>query len=153
MRAARVLRSIHNLGVPVLLSRSSHPYRRVAVLADDSESARAAGRAAIDLAAFGGVPLMGPAVVLPTFMAGAEERERVVRAAERLREESAVQGVVMDRQVEEGNPVRVMTDLTGSDGLLVAPNPERAPNLVALSDVGHMIQRGRSSVMIVPAIG
>lgn len=153
MRTARVLRSIHDLGVPVLLSRSSHPYRRVAVLAGDSESARAAGRAAIDLAAFGGVPLIGPAVVLPSFMVGAEERERVVRAAERLREESAVQGVVMDRQVEEGNPVRVMTDLTGSDGLLVTPNPERASIPVAFSDVGHMIQRGRSSVMIVPAIG
>jgi hypothetical protein len=46
-----------------------------------------------------------------------------------------------------------MADLTGSDGLLVAPNPERVPNLVALSDVGHMVQRARSSVMIVPAIG
>jgi len=153
MGSARVLRSIHNVGVPVLLSRSSHPYRRVAVLAEETESARAAGRAAIDLAAFGGVPLIGAAVFLPSFMAGPEERERVVRAAERLREESAVQGVVVNRQVEEGNPVRVMADLTGSDGLLVAPSPERVPNLVALSDVGHMVQRARSSVMIVPAIG
>ncbi len=146
----RILGLAAATGRPVLVSRASHPYRRVVVSVADFAPERAAGAAAVDLVVLAKSSLVAVGVVPPAFMAGPEARDNVLRAVAKLREEAAAQGLGMERVVEQGNPVRVLMAAAGESSLLVLGAPLRRPLTLFPGTAGHLVARARSSVLLVP---
>ena len=93
-----MLRRAARLDLPVLFSRSSHPYQEIVTPGRETPAGVAAARAAIDLAAYGKGHVSGVSVVTPSFLTGLDGRESALRALTRLREEAAVQGVEVRRR-------------------------------------------------------
>jgi len=150
VRAARSLRRSQAWQRPVMFARGTHPYREVIAPARDTPSGLAAARAAIDLAADGRASLTGVAVVPPAFVVGSDEREHAMRALGRMREEAAVLDVTVRREVQRGNPVRLITAAANAGHLLVVGMPHRRPTLLTLGIVPHLLARVEVSVLVVP---
>jgi Trk K+ transport system NAD-binding subunit len=148
--AVRSLRSTAPLGLPILFSRGSHPYRSLVTPARDTPSGAAAARAAIDVAAYGKGEVTGVAVVSPTFLTGSDGREAALRSLTRLREEAAVQSVPVHRKLRQGNPVRVLLDEAAGAGLVVLAGSDHSPTLLRPGIVGHVLARSPVSVLVVP---
>jgi trk system potassium uptake protein TrkA len=152
-RVGSVCRAIGRRGRPVLFSRGAARYRRIVVPARDTRAGWAAARAAIDLGAHTGLSLTAVAVVPPLFIAGDEAREDAARAAARLQDEAAVQGVSVRRVIEQGNPVRIIERYVDRSSLLVlglAPRPLRT---LVPGIAGHLTRRVPGSVLVVPVTG
>lgn len=135
---------------PVLFSRGATRYRRIVVPARDSAAGWAAARAAIDLGAHTGLPLTAVAVVPPLFLAGDEAREEAARAAARLQDEAAVQGVSVRPIMEQGNPVRVIESHVDRTSLLVLGLTARRLRTLVPGITGHLARRATGSVLVVP---
>ena len=135
---------------PVLFSRGATRYRRIVVPARDTPAGWAAARAAIDLGAHTGLPLTAVAVVPPLFIAGDEAREEAARAAVRLQDEAAVQGVSVRRVIEQGNPVRVIESHVERTSLLVLGLAPRRLRSIVPGITGHLARRVEGSVLVVP---
>ncbi len=153
VRAARSLRRAARLEVPVLFSRSSHPYQEVVAPGRDTPAGVAAARAAIDLAAYGKGQVSGVAVMTPSFLTGLDGREAALRALTRLREEAAVQGVAVRRRLRQGNPVRVLSEAAESAALMVLGMPDRTPSWLRPTIAGHLLARIDTSLLVVPVRG
>jgi Trk K+ transport system NAD-binding subunit len=150
-RISKLLRVASRANVPILLASSQYPYQRIVTPARDTPAGRAAGRAAIDLAVYANLPVIGVAVVPPAFIAGEDVKSEAVRAIARLREEAAVQGVTVKRRIRQGNPVRGLQEMVGSGGLLVLGYPRRIPTTFAPGIVGHLVERSTSSTLLIPS--
>ncbi len=150
-RLNKLLKSVSRLNVPVLVASGQHPYERIVTPARETPAGRAAGRAAVDLAVYANLPVVGVAVVPPAFIAGEDVKDEAMGAIARLREEAAVQGVTVKRRIRQGNPVRALKDMVGSGGLLVLGFPNRNPTMFVPGIVGHLIERSESSVLLVPS--
>jgi nucleotide-binding universal stress UspA family protein len=151
MRVVRALRAAARLGLPVLFSRGTHPYHRLVSPARETASGLAAARAAIDVAADGKGDITGAAIVTPLFLTGTDGRHNALQALTRLREEAAVQGVTVHRELRQGNPIRVLTEMAGESDLLVLAVPGRRPTLLRPGIAGHVLSRTSVSVLTVPA--
>ncbi len=149
-RAARLVRKAQGWKRPVMFARGTHPYREIVAPARDTPSGLAAARAAIDLAADGRATLTGVAVVPPAFVVGGDEREHAMRALGRMAEEAAVLDASVRREVQRGNPVRLITAVANTGHLLVVGMPHRSPNLLARGIVPHLLARVEVSVLVVP---
>jgi len=145
----RLVRTVTHLRLPVLVSRGSPPYRRVLAPVRDTPAARAAGEAAIDIAAHSGSPLVGLAVIPPAFIADDDARDRAIRAAGRLQIEAAAHGVEVRREIEQGNEVRLFAGLCDERTLLVLGARWR-PRIFGPGIAAHLVRRLPSSVLIVP---
>ena len=150
-RLSKLLHAVSELDLPLLLASGQHPYQRIVTSARETAAGRAAGRAAIDLAVYTNLPVIGVAVVPPAFIAGEDVKDEAVRAVARLREEAAVQGVTVKRRIRQGNPVRVLQEMVGFGGLLVLGYPHRNPTTFVPGIVGHVVERSTSSVLLVPS--
>lgn len=150
-RLSKLVRAAARLHLPILLASGQHPYQRIVAPARDTPAGRAAGRAAIDLAVYANLPVIGVAVVPPAFIAGEDVKDDAVRAIARLREEAAVQGVTVKRRIRQGNPVRALQEMVGSGGLLVLGYPRRNPTPFIPGVVGHLVERSTSSILLVPS--
>ncbi len=151
LRTIKVLNRLGPLGKPVLLSRATHPYASIVVPARRTPAGEAAGRAGIDLARSFGAALVGVAVVAPTFV-GEEDLDDARKAAAWLREEAAVQGVQVRRRVRRGNPVRVLEEAANEASLLVLAMPQVPLSPLRPGITGHLVQRVRVSVLLVPEL-
>ncbi|MFH2071828.1 MAG: TrkA family potassium uptake protein [Actinomycetota bacterium] len=151
MRVVRALRAAARLGLPVLFSRGTHPYHRLVSPARETASGLAAARAAIDVAADGKGDITGAAIVTPLFLTGTDGRHNALQALTRLREEAAVQGVTVHRELRQGNPIRLLTEMAGESDLLVLAVPGRRPTLLRPGIAGHVLSRTSVSVLTVPA--
>lgn len=149
-RCARTVNTYGAAGLPLLLSRGTHPYGSIVVPARRTPAGEAAGRAGIDLARSSGATLVGVAAVAPAFV-GEDDLDDARRAAAWLREEAAVQGVTVRRRIRRGNPVRIMEELAAEAGLLVLAMPDLPMNPFVPGVVGHLVQRVSCSVLLVPA--
>ncbi len=151
-RTAKLIRDYGQLGVPLLVSRGTHPYTSLLVPARRTASGEAAARAAIDIAYASGGTVHGAAVVPPAFVSGSQDVDDARRAVAWLREEAAVQGVSVRRALKRGNPVRVIEDLAASVSLLVIAMPDPDASLVVRPGIGgHLVRRAPCSVLLVPA--
>lgn len=135
--------------VPVLVSRRTFPYRRVLAPARDTPTARAAGEAAIEIAAHSGAVLVGLAVIPPAFIAADDALDRAIRAAGRLQIEAAAHGVDVQREIEQGNEVRLFGRLS-DEQTLVALGSRWRPRLFGPGIAAHLVRRLSSSVLVVP---
>jgi Trk K+ transport system NAD-binding subunit len=149
-RVGAVCRAAVRRRRPVLFSRGATRYRRIVVPARDTPAGWAAATAAIDLGAHTGLPLTAVAVVPPLFIAGDEAREEAARAAVRLQDEAAVQGVSVSRIIEQGNPVRVIESHLDRTSLLVLGLAPRRLRTVVPGITGHLARRAEGSVLVVP---
>ena len=86
----------------------------------------------------------------PAFVVGSDEREHAMRALGRMREEAAVLDVTVRREVQRGNPVRLITAAANAGHLLVVGMPHRRPTLLTLGIVPHLLARVEVSVLVVP---
>jgi len=151
-RVAKLINTYGAGGVPVLVSRGTHPYSRILVPARRTVVGEIAGRAAIDIAQAAGGEVNGVAVVAPAFAGGsAAAVEEARRAAAWLREEAAVQGVDVRRHLRRGNPIRVMDEMAASAGLLVIGMPKLPVTPWRLGVAAHLVRRAACSVLLVPA--
>jgi len=151
-RVAKLINTYGPAGIPVLVSRGSHPYRRIIVPARRTVVGETAGRAAIDLAQVAGGEVHGVAVVAPVFAGGSSAAlEDARRATAWLREEAAVQGVDVRRYLRRGNPIRVMEEMATGDGLLVIGMPDLPVSPWRLGVASHLVRRADCSVLLVPA--
>ena len=150
-KTVRALRNAVDLRLPVLFSRSTHPYQQLVAPARDTTLGSTASRAAIDVAAHGKGEVTGVAVTPPVFLAGADGREAALRALTRLREEAAVQGVTVHRTMRQGNPVKAILEVADGANLLVVGLAARSPSLLRPGFVGHLLLRASISVLAVPA--
>lgn len=150
---ARLIRKVVRAGTPVLLARRTHPYRRVVAPARATPAGIAAGRVAIDVAAFERCSMVGVAVVPPGFVAADDDRDRALAAAGKLQEDAAARGVDLTRVVRVGNAVRVLAGEAGVDSLLVL-GVGRRPRSVVTAGIGEFLaRRAACSVVIVPGDG
>ena len=132
----------------MLVARGTHPYREVLVPARSSPSAKAAARAAIDLARVGQAGLTGLGVVDANFIAGPGAADAVREAAGQLKQEAAVQGVSLKRRIRRGNPVRVFREFETDLLVVGADDPTRGAVGVRVLD--HLVRASQSSVLVVP---
>jgi len=147
---ARLARAVVRKGTPVLLSRGTFPYRSIVAPARLTRAGAAAGRVAIDIAAFEQCPVVGVAVVPPDYAADDEDREGALVAAARLQEDAAARGVDLVRAVRVGNAVRVMEDAGSRDTLVVLGTGPRRRTVLTPGIAGHVAHRASCSVVIVP---
>ncbi len=149
-RVGEVCRAAVSRGRPVLFSRGEAGYQRIVVPARDTPAGWAAARSAIDLGAHTGLPLTTLAVVPPLFIAGDEARDDGARAAARLQDEAAVQGVSVRSIIEQGNPVRVIESHLDTASLLVLGLSGRRLRTLVPGITGHLARRAAGSVLVVP---
>ena len=149
-RVSQLLRFVGYRGIPLLMSRSTHPYRKVVAPARESHSAEAAAEVAIDLAAYEQAPLTAIAVVPPVFIAGDEARDDAVRAVVRLEDDAAVHGVDVRPVVRQGNEVRLIESCADAYTLIVLGVRRRRLISVTPGIAGHLLRRSVSSVLVVP---
>jgi len=153
--AARLrVRSLVNgygaLGLPLLVSRLSHPYSSVLVPARRTPAGEAAGRAGIDIARTSGVPLIGLAVVPPSFVGDESDVDSAKRASAWLRQEASVQGVHPKRLIRQGNIVRVIEETASASSLIVLGMPDLPMSGIWPGVTGHTIRRVKASILLVP---
>ncbi len=149
-RGTRLMRRVTAWRRPVLLGRGSFPHARIVVPVRQSPGALAAGRAALDLAAYGKAALTGVAVISPAFVAGSDDRDEARRALARLREEGAMLDAPVKRVMRQGNPVRELEDIAADADLLVVGMPQRSPTVFTPGVVVHLLARTTCSMLVVP---
>lgn len=149
-RTAKLLNRYGPAGVPILVSRGSHPYASVLVPARRTAAGEAAGRAGIDIARTSGATLTGVAVIPPAFVGDESDVDQAKQAAAWLRQEAAVQGIQPKRRVRRGNPVRVIEDAASNVSLIVLGMPALPARSLGPGIAGHVVRRAESSVLLVP---
>jgi len=144
-----VLDSLSAAGVPVLFTRGDAAYTTIVAPARQTVSGDVAGRAAIDIAKRSGAKVLGVAVANPVFM-GTDDLMEKRGATAWLRREAAVQEVDVERHVVRGNPVKVLSDATARDTLLVVSMPRTPVRRISPGIGVWAAARGRGSVLFVP---
>ncbi|GMQ99117.1 MAG: hypothetical protein BMS9Abin17_1671 [Acidimicrobiia bacterium] len=144
-----ILDSLSAAGVPVLLTRGDAAYTKLIAPARRTVAGDAAGRAAIDIAKRAGAKVLGVAVASPVFM-GADDLMEKKDATAWLRREAAVQEVDVERHVVRGNPVKVLSEATAHDTLLVVSMPTSPVSRVSPGTAVWAAARGEGSVLFVP---
>lgn len=149
-RATRLMRRVKAWRRPVLLGRGTFPHAHIVVPARQSPGGLAAGRAGLDLAAYGKAALTGVAVISPAFVAGSDDREEARRALARLREEGAMLDAPVKRLMRQGNPVRELAAVAADADLLVVGMPQRSATVFTPGVVAHLLARTACSMLVVP---
>jgi len=135
-----------------MLSRGSHPYRRILVPARHTPSGRAAVRAAIDLARFSKGQLHCSAILDPVFISGPHPPTDARDAMAWVEEEAAVHGVDVEGTICRGNPVRKLLELARSSDLVVLGVDVTHGWMAPRMGIGRLVaQRAPRSVLLVPA--
>lgn len=142
---ARVLRSLHGVGRPVLFAAGLPTYGRIVVHASIAPSSRIVTRAATDLAAYSKTPVVGLGVIPTKLISGDDDQRSVVRALRRLREEAAALGVEVQRRLRRGSLQRALEE-AAPESLVVLPWPARGQHAA----VSHLIRAGTGSVLLIP---
>jgi Trk K+ transport system NAD-binding subunit len=150
LRAQKLVLFSRRSGVPVLIARGSFPYKNILVPARQTLSARAAERAAIDLARYTHADLTGMAIIDPTFIAGDGESEEARKAIGWLEQEAAMQQVSVDGKVQRGNPVRSFLEAEASADCLVLGAGKGAGRPFEYAITTHIAYGSQKSLLLVP---
>jgi len=150
--ALRAVSLARRVGRPVLLSRSTQPYRRILIPARRTPAGRAAIRAGIDLAKLSGGSLLGAIVSDPVFISGPGDPVADRGVLSWIEEEAAVHGVGIESVVRRGNPVRLLVELGANTDLVVLGIATGARRLSQRERIAELVARRTDrSVLILPA--
>lgn len=136
---------------PVLVSRGSHPYKRILVAISPSAGSQRAAELAVDIARKFEAELTAVAVQPPDFVVGAEYKEKLRAALDAVKAKAQLYSRQLKTQLVEGNPVTQVVDLSRDFDLLVIAHRKGRRFSLTRTDVSrHQIMRAACSVMILP---
>lgn len=150
--ATRATNLVRKTSRPVLISRDSHPYGKILVLAQLTPHGLAAIRAATDLARFCKAELHALSVGDPTFISGPAAPLEAARAISYVEEEAAMQGIDVHGVVERGNPVRKLLEHGEKADLIVLGVRAKGRRSFIRFGLGwYVARRAPKSILLVPA--
>lgn len=153
LRANKLVQLSKQLCVPVLISRGSHPYKKILVPARNTLSARAAEHAAIDLARYTHADLTGIAIVDPIFIAGEDESQEARNAIGWLTQEAAMQQISVNGEIKRGNPVRSFLEAGASSDFMVLGAGTGIGRPFEYAITTHIAYWSPKSLLLVPISG
>lgn len=150
LRAQKLVLLARRACVPVLVSRGSYPYKNILVPARQTLSAKAAERAAIDLARYMHADLTGMAIVDPTFVAGEDASQEAHRAIGWLKQEAAMQQVAVRGKIRRGNPVRSFLEAGAAADFMVLGAGRGVARPFEYAITTHIVYWSQKSLLLVP---
>lgn len=142
---------VEHTSEPVLISRGSHPYKRILVAVSPSPGSLRASELAVDVARKLAAELTAVSVEPPDFVVGAEYKDLLVRALESVKSTAHLYGRRVDTRLVAGNPVRQVLKMAEEfDLLVVAHRRERRFSLTRPDVSRHLIVGAPCSVMVLP---
>ena len=153
IRAQRIVKLSRQIGIPVLVARGTNPYKNILVPARQTRSAKAAERAAIDLARYTHADLTGIAIVDPTFIAGDGVSDEARKAIGWLKQEASMQHVPVEGKIDRGNPVRSFLEAGVAADLLVLGSGKKSGRRFGVDITTHIMCHSQKSVLLVPVSG
>ncbi len=153
LRAQRLVQLSRQSCIPVLIARGSYPYKNILVPARQSLSAKAAERAAIDLARYTAAELTGLAIVDPIFIAGEDASREAHQAIGWLKQEAAMQQISVNGKIEQGNPVRSFLEAGAESDFLIIGTGKGIGRPFEYAITTHIAYWAQKSVLLVPTTG
>ena len=150
LRAQKLVLLSRRAGVPVLIARGSYPYKNILVPARQTLSAKAAERAAIDLAKYMHTDLTGMAIIDPTFIAGEDASQDARRAIGWLTQEAAMQQIAVRGKIKRGNPVRSFLEAGAAADFMVLGAGKGAARPFEYAITTHIVYWAQKSLLLVP---
>lgn len=139
---------------PVMVSRGSHPYKKILVAVSPSSGSLRASELAVDVARKLEGDLTAVGVEPPDFVVGAEYKEQLVRALESVKSTAHMYSRRVDTRLVQGNPVTQVLDLAREFDLLVVAHRTGGRFSLTRNDVSrHLIVNAPCSVMVLPFAG
>ena len=136
---------------PVLVSRGSHPYKRILVAVSPSMGSMRASELAVDVARKLKADLTAIAVEPPDFVVGDTYKEKLVGALEAVKSKAHLYSRRVETQLIEGNPVTQVLKLTRDFDLLIVAHRRARRFTLTRTDVSrHLIVGAACSVMVLP---
>ncbi|MEL6349205.1 MAG: NAD-binding protein [Myxococcota bacterium] len=137
--------------VPVLISRSAPPYKRVLVAVGVEHSINAISVVAMDIATLVGASLSVMTVVPPALSADEQTLDELRELPQRVAALAQLHNLEIETITEEGNPIERIRSRAAAFDLLVVGYSRRRYNTVFTPDTSlHLMHRTPCSVLFVP---
>lgn len=146
-----ILRALELTPDPVLISRGSHPYRRILVAVSPSPGALRAAELAVDLARKLEAELSVIAVAPPDFVVGAEYKDQLLAALDAAKARAHLYSRRVKTHLVEGNPVNKVIEFSKDFDLLVIAHRRCRRFSLTRTDVSrHLLYEATTSVLVLP---
>ncbi len=142
---------LNSTSEPVLVSRGSHPYKRILVAVSPSPGSMRAAELAVDVARKLEAELTAIAVEPPDFVVGEEYKKQLQDTLEAVKSKAHLYGRRLETRLVPGNPVTQVLEQTADfDLLIVAHRRHRRFTLTRPDSSRHIIVDAPCSVMVLP---
>ncbi len=136
---------------PVLLTRSSHPYRKILVAVSPGTGAGRATELAVDIARKFEATLTAVGVCPADIVGGEETREELSEALNRTKSVASLYNQQIELVVRDGNPVRQVVELSKEFDLLVIAHRHRRQFSLTKPDVSrYILLHAACSTIVLP---
>jgi Trk K+ transport system NAD-binding subunit/nucleotide-binding universal stress UspA family protein len=136
---------------PVLISRGSHPYKRILVAVSPSPGTLRAAELAVDVSRKFEADLTAVAVQPPDFVVGPEYKDKLNTALEAVKLKAHLYSRRVQTRLLEGNPVSQVLQLCREFDLLVLAHRSGRRFSLTRTDVSrHLVTWAPCSVMVLP---
>lgn len=139
--------------MPVLVSRGSHPYKKILAPVALRSSPLQVAELAIDLARLLGASLSAITVTEPSFAAGSETVSEQKQILDQLQEMSSLYRLPIELLHREGNPIAEIVAEAKNYDLLVLGHRRSSRRRFRIDIALEIAARVRSSVLILPNEG
>jgi Trk K+ transport system NAD-binding subunit len=137
--------------VPILVSRGSHPYKRVLMAIGGAEREKAIAGIAIDIARQSGASLTALTVLPPSLARGVAELEPMRDKLKRVGAIAKLYGLQVEEREDEGNPIAVIRKHAADFDLLVIGHSSTRRNTVFTPDISlFLLHDAPCSTLFVP---
>lgn len=149
MGNGRLLRFVESVRYPCLISRGTHPYRRILLVASPGRGPAHAVDLALEVARSQDSSVTAVAALPPAFVAGEEQNEEVVQSVHRAVNVGALYSLKVAAVTLEGNPVHQILAHAADFDLLVLAHRRRTRFSLTRPDVSrHLMLRAPCSVLV-----
>lgn len=139
----------HSLPCPLLVARSTHPYKKILVPFNASPRAENALETALDLARQTEAEVTAVVVEEADFIHGSQEEDWSEAMFTRVRDMAHPHKIKVHEEERKGNPVREITELSKDYDLMIVGSGARGAGLFA-PNVGELITtKAACSVMLI----
>lgn len=136
---------------PILISRGSHPYKRILVAISPSPGSLRAAELAVDVARKFDADLTAIGVQPPDFVVGSEYKDKLNKTMEAIRAKAHLYSRRIDIHIVEGNPVtQVLEHCKDFDLLVIAHRRFRRFSFTQTDVSRHLVVGAPCSVMVLP---
>lgn len=136
---------------PVLLSRGTHPYKKVLLAVSPAAASLRAAELAVDVARKFEASLTVAAACPADMVAGEAYKHEIEEAMQRARSLASLYGLKVETETLDGNPVRQVCQRAEDFNLLIVAHRRERKFSLLKSDVSKLIAvRAPCSVMVLP---